>query len=135
MWITCRKLWITYINWGKVDRMFEKPPRLEPPNMGALTLCHPYIERVLWDWLFHCFCANLSTIVLWTNPHQKSSFFSAIASQNTSEYNPPILFQTLIHLSPGSTTTTKIYLILILDNYMYLFFFPNNLIYNSCFSI
>lgn len=133
MWITCRKLWINYINWGKVDRMFEKPPRLEPPNMGALTLCHPYIERVLCAWLFHCSCANLSTVVLWTNPHQKRSFFLALASQNKSKNNRPILFQTLIHLSPGSTTTTKIYLILILDNYMY--FFPNNLIYNSCFSI
>ena len=80
--------------------MFEKPPRLEPPNMGALTLCHPYIERVLWDWLFHCFCANLSTIVLWTNPHQKRFGYSAIASQNTSEINPPNPFSNTYPLIP-----------------------------------
>jgi len=46
MWITCEKLWITPLIWGKLLLLVELPPAYLPPYMGVAFFFSPYIEMI-----------------------------------------------------------------------------------------
>jgi hypothetical protein len=37
LWITCEKLWINWLNWGKPVKFKDILPLVAPPDMGDIT--------------------------------------------------------------------------------------------------
>ena len=125
LWITCWNLWINRLNWGKVARLFEKPaPHL--PHIWGYLFITSHIARLPYVMMNYRFFIVSYPQPVWGKIFLPFQFFSLGSPYRRTRFNEKFFSYLVVHISPSSTTTTILNIIININCLSSPVAFPSN---------